>query len=378
MDLIKFTQSLLRCPSITPEDAGAQTVLIDALEPMGFRTFKLPFKGDGSYPVDNFFARLGTQGPHLCFAGHTDVVPPGDAAAWTHPPFSAEIVDGKIYARGASDMKGNICAFVAAVYRFLAGKKSFKGSISLLITGDEEADAINGTDKVLAWMARNGHTPDVAIVGEPTNPDALGEEIKVGRRGSLSGYLSVRGVQGHVAYQHRADNPLPRLIRLLNAIDSHEYDRGSGYFPPTNLEITSIDVGNTADNVIPALGTAKFNLRFSDQWTGASLSKKIREILDSVSKDYDLRLEIGAESFLTERSVWTDLVAGAVKDVTQKTPALTTNGGTSDARFIRKYCPVVEFGLTNRTVHQVNEHLAVSELEMLTAVYKRILERYFS
>lgn len=377
MDPVALTQSLIACPSVTPEDLGAQDILIKELKKLGFTIHDLPFDGRGSYPVKNFFARKGDGGPHLCFAGHTDVVPAGDDSAWSVPPFSGKIVDGHVIGRGAADMKGNICCFMAALADFLNGYSELKGSISLIITGDEEADSINGTARVLEWMAENKHIPDACIVGEPTNPETLGQELKIGRRGSLTGRLTVRGKQGHVAYPDRADNPLPRLIKMLDALKDHIYDKGSAYFPATNLEITTIDVGNKAANVIPASGSATFNLRFSDRWDGERLSAKIRAILDGVSPDYELDLRTGAESFLTQPGEWTNLVAGAVEKITGRKPALTTTGGTSDARFIAKYCSVVEFGLINKTIHQVDEKVAIDDLTRLTAVYKEILMQYF-
>lgn len=377
MDPVALTQSLIACPSVTPEDAEAQDILKNELKKLGFTIHDLPFDGRGSYPVKNFFARLGDAGPHLCFAGHTDVVPPGDEKLWSVPPYAGKIVDGHVIGRGAADMKGNICCFVAALADFLNGYSAVKGSISLIITGDEEADSINGTDRVLEWMAANGHVPDVCLVGEPTNPDTLGQELKIGRRGSLTGRLTVKGKQGHVAYPDRADNPLPRLIKMLDAIKDHIYDKGSAYFPATNLEITTVDVGNKAANVIPAEGRATFNLRFSDRWDAPRLSEKIRTILNGVSPDYELDLRVGAESFLTQPGEWTNLVAGAVEKTTGRKPALTTTGGTSDARFVSKYCPVVEFGLINKTIHQVDEKVAVADLTALTAVYKEILMQYF-
>lgn len=377
MDPVALTQSLIACPSVTPEDAGAQDVLKNELKKLGFTIHDLPFDGRGSYPVKNFFARKGDGGPHLCFAGHTDVVPPGDEKAWSVPPYAGKIVDGHVIGRGSADMKGNICCFVAALAEFFNGYSEVKGSISLIITGDEEADSINGTARVLEWMADNGHIPDVCIVGEPTNPETLGQELKIGRRGSLTGRLSVKGKQGHVAYPDRADNPLPRLIKMLDALKDHIYDKGSAFFPATNLEITTIDVGNKAANVIPASGSATFNLRFSDRWDADRLSEKIRTILNGVSPDYELDLRVGAESFLTQPGEWTNLVAGAVEKTTGRKPELTTTGGTSDARFVSKYCPVVEFGLINKTIHQVDENVAVDDLIKLTAIYKEILMQYF-
>ncbi|CAG0895987.1 unnamed protein product [Cyprideis torosa] len=285
IDVTKLTQDLIRCPSVTPEDAGAQDILKAPLKKMGFEIFDLPFDGNNSYPVKNFFARLGTDAPHLCYAGHTDVVPVGDEAAWTHPPFDAIIQDGMMYGRGTSDMKGGNAAFVAAISKFLSNHKDFKGSISLLITGDEEADAINGTARVLEWMKNNNHIPDFALVGESSNIKELGEEIKIGRRGSLSGTLTIKGKQGHVAYPQFADNPLPRLCAMASALSTFTFDTGTDNFSATNLEITNIEVGNKASNVIPAAGTLKFNIRFNTTWTMETLDQKLREILDSVSTD---------------------------------------------------------------------------------------------
>lgn len=376
-DVIEILQELIRCPSVTPEDAGAQEYLAGLLKDMGFECHLLPF---GSEPaVPNLFARMGGGGPHLCYAGHTDVVPPGNEAAWTHGPFNPVIDNGRIYGRGTWDMKGSVAAFTAAVILYLEKHgRPKKGSISLLITGDEEGPAVNGTVKVLEWMEAKGHKPDVCLVGEPTNLHHLGQEIKIGRRGSLSGSLTVKGKQGHVAYQHLADNPLPRLVKLLDALGSYKFDSGSEFFPPTNLEITSIDVGNRADNVIPALGTARFNIRFNDQWLPQQIEDKIRSILDKAGADYELNMaSTNAESFLTKPGQWSDMVKTAVKEVTGLTPAYTTNGGTSDARFIARYCPVVECGGVNETVHQIDENAEIAVLEGLVKIYLRVLELYF-
>lgn len=372
-----IAQKLVSFPSITPTDAGCQDYLKSLLTPLGFEIFDLSFEGrGGTYKVQNFFARKGTTGPHLCFAGHTDVVPPGDEAAWSVPPFSATIKDGKLIGRGASDMKGQIAAFVAALQEFIQTHPDHKGSISLLITGDEEKESLNGTERVLEWMAENDHIPDVCLVGEPSNPNFIGEEIKIGRRGSLSGVLTVHGVQGHVAYPDRASNPLPILIRLLDALQSAVYDKGSAYFQPTNLEITTIDVGNTATNVIPARGAAKFNVRYSDRWTKESLSEKIRQILDTVDTNYDLVLSHGAQGFLTSPGEWTALVASVIEKETGHKPALSTGGGTSDARFVAQYCPVVEFGMTNQSIHKIDEFCTLADLEKCTAIYHQILKSY--
>lgn len=378
IDVTSLTQDLIRCPSVTPEDAGAQDVLKSALIEMGFEIFDLPFEGNGSYPVKNFFARLGSESPHICYAGHTDVVPAGDESAWTHPPFDAVIEDGVMYGRGTSDMKGGNTAFVAAVSKFLDANKNFKGSISFLITGDEEADAINGTVRVLEWMKENNHVPDMCLVGESSNMKELGEEIKIGRRGALSGVLTVKGKQGHVAYQDLADNPLPRLSEMAVALSTYAFDEGTEHFPASNLEITTIDVGNMADNVIPAEGQLKFNVRFNTNWTMETLDKKLREILDGVHSDYDLETGGNAHPFLTEPGEWTEIVSSVVEKHTNRKPALTTSGGTSDARFISEYCPVVEFGLTNETIHQVNENLRISDLEKLVEINADILAAIFN
>ncbi len=372
IDPLDLAQALIRCPSITPRDEGAQDTLEKVLKPMGFECHRLEFGG-----VPNLFARRGRGGRHFCFAGHTDVVPPGDEKLWTHPPFSATISGTRLYGRGASDMKGNIAAFVAAASEWIGGSAADDHSLSLLITGDEEGEARNGTVRVLEWMKQHGHIPDLCVVGEPTNDEAIGDAVKIGRRGSLTGRLTVHGTQGHVAYPHRADNPLPRLVRLLDALVSTILDQGSAYFPATTVQMTSIDVGNTADNVIPSRGTAVFNIRFNDRWSSETLSKKIRAILDEVTTEYDLQLHSGAESFITRPGELTNLVAGAIEEITGRKPQLTTTGGTSDARFVHIYCPVVEFGLINKTIHKVDEHLEIPDLRRLTEIYSHILKRFF-
>lgn len=371
MDVIELTQKLIACPSITPKDEGALVYLAQQLEKLGFTCHRLDF-GEGDEHVPNLFARLGTGAPHICYAGHTDVVPTGPADAWTYGPFNPHIEDGILYGRGASDMKGSVAAFTAAVAAYLKDNTP-TGSISLLITGDEEGPAINGTIKVLEWMKENNHIPDVALIGEPTNPDHLGQEIKIGRRGSLTGQITVSGKQGHVAYQHLADNPLPKLVKILDALSDNVLDEGSEFFPPTNLEITTIDVGNTADNVIANSGTAKFNIRFNDHWSSETLSAKLHEIIKSCGFDYELDLTCGAESFLTKPAEWSDIVREAVKNVTGKTPEFTTNGGTSDARFVVQYCPVVEFGGINATIHQIDENARVQDLKDLSKIFTQVL-----
>lgn len=375
MDVIELTQKLIACPSITPKDEGALVYLAQQLETLGFTCHRLDF-GEGDEHVPNLFARLGTGAPHICYAGHTDVVPTGPVEAWTYGPFNPHIEDGVLYGRGASDMKGSVAAFTAAVAAYLKNNTP-TGSISLLITGDEEGPALNGTIKVLEWMKENDHIPDVALIGEPTNPDHLGQEIKIGRRGSLTGQLTVSGKQGHVAYQHLADNPLPKLVKILDALSDSVLDDGSEFFPSTNLEITTIDVGNTADNVIANSGAAKFNIRFNDRWSGETLSEKLHEIIEACGFDYELDLTCSAESFLTKPGDWSDIVREAVKNVTGNTPEFTTNGGTSDARFMVKHCPVIEFGGINATIHQIDENASVQDLKDLTKIFTQMLELYF-
>ena len=375
IDVVDLTQKLIQCASVTPEDAGAQDVLKTPLKDMGFKIFDLPFEGRDSYPVKNFFARLGSGAPHICYSGHTDVVPAGNEAAWSSPPFEAAIKDGVMIGRGTSDMKGGNTAFISAISKFLESHKDFKGSISVMITGDEEADAINGTQRILEWMKENNHVPDMCLVGEPSNPKELGQEIKIGRRGAISGLLTIIGKQGHTAYQDLADNPLPRLATMAKALSEIEFDQGTEHFPPTNLELTTIDVGNTADNIIPAQGSLKFNIRFNIKWTSETLEQKIRETLNQTGFDYDLDIhKSNADPFMTEPGEWTSIVHDVVKKHTNRDTELSTKGGTSDARFIAQYCPVVEFGLTNQTVHQVDESLKIRDLEKLVEIYADIIE----
>jgi len=369
IDSIELTRALVRCPSVTPEDRGAQDVLIRVLEGLGFTCTKLKFGN-----IENFFARKGSSGPHLCFAGHTDVVPPGDEAAWSCPPFAAELRDGKIIGRGTADMKGNIAAFTAA----LSQVDLSKGSVSLLITGDEEGPAVDGTVKVLQWMKDNNHIPDACIVGEPSNPERLGDEIKIGRRGSLSGTITVRGKQGHVAYPERTDNPIPKLARMIDALTSAELDEGTEYFQPSSLQVVNVHVGNTVDNVVPAIASARFNVRFNNLWTAETLEAEIREILDLVDAPYVLECECGAESFMTEPGAFTEMVSSSVAAATGRTPALATGGGTSDARFVEKYCPVVELGLINKTIHQVDEFVLTDDLKMLERIYADIITKFIN
>jgi succinyl-diaminopimelate desuccinylase len=374
---------LIRCPSVTPADAGALAALAGMLEPLGFRIERPVFSEDGTPDIANLYARLSGDGKHLMFAGHTDVVPPGDEGAWTHPPFAAQTEKGFLYGRGAVDMKGGIACFVAAVARHIAEHGQPKGSISLLITGDEEGPAINGTVKLLDWAAAKGEKWDAAIVGEPTNPNTLGDMIKIGRRGSLSGTIVVEGRQGHVAYPHLADNPIPGIVALAGALMHPALDEGTKDFQPSNLEVTSIDVGNKATNVIPASATASFNIRFNDRWDAERLQAEIHDRLDRAAAklrpgkqplDFELAWrDRPSPVFLTRDRRLVDAFAGAVMAVTGRQPELSTSGGTSDARFIKDYCPVVEFGLVGQTMHMVDERVALSDLETLTRIYQRFV-----
>ena len=374
---LALAQALIRCESVTPADGGALDVLQGALETLSFTCHRLPFEEPGTARVDNLYARRGEGAPNFCFAGHTDVVPTGDRTVWTREPFAAQVEDGVLYGRGASDMKGAIAAFVAAVARFGAAGTG-TGSISLLITGDEEGPAVNGTRKVLDWLGDQGETLDVCLVGEPTNPEEVGEMVKIGRRGSLNGTLRVAGRQGHVAYPMLADNPLPRLVALLDALLALKLDEGTDHFQPSRLELTSIDVGNEATNVIPAAAAARFNVRFNDCHTGASLERTIRACLDAVGVPYDLATQVSGEAFVTPPGRLSAIIAESVAAVTGMIPALSTTGGTSDARFIKDHCPVAEFGLIGRTMHRTDECVPVEAVERLTDIYLGILQRYFA
>ncbi len=370
-DPLPLAQALIRRASVTPADDGAQDVLADALTRLGFAVERLRH-GE----TENLFARIGDEGPHICFAGHTDVVPTGDAA-WNGDPFAGEVRDEVLYGRGACDMKGAIAAFVAASARHLAEGKS-RGSISLLITGDEEGPALDGTVRVLDWMAANGQVPDFCLVGEPTNPARLGDQIKIGRRGSLNARITMHGTQGHVAYPHRADNPVHRLVRALAALTAAPLDAGSRWFEPSSLQVTSIDVGNPATNVIPAAARAALNIRFNDRHSGASLESWLRAALAQHGENYDLDVVVSGESFLTEPGPMVDTLRHAVAQIVGREPALDTGGGTSDARFIRRHCPVAEFGLVGATMHQANECVPVSELRDLTRIYAAVLGAFLS
>jgi succinyl-diaminopimelate desuccinylase len=378
---VALTRDLLRCPSVTPADAGALGVLEQALEKAGFETDRLTFSELGTPDVDNLFAKIGSGRPHLAFAGHTDVVPPGDVKRWRFDPFSGEIAEGKIFGRGASDMKGGVAAFAAAALGYVAEHGAPRGAISFLITGDEEGPSINGTAKLLDWTRQRGEIFDHCIVGEPTNAATLGDTIKIGRRGSLSGGVLVRGKQGHAAYPQLAENPVPVIARIVAALSAHVFDEGTAHFDRSNLEVTSIDVGNPASNVIPAEAHAQFNIRFNDAWTLERLQARIESIVrDAAGKTHaEVALQpCNALAFLTEPGDFTNLVSEAIHQVTGRRPELSTSGGTSDARFITRDCPVLEFGLLNESIHAVDEHARIDDIEKLTSVYRRVLDLYFA
>ena len=368
--VLSMAQALIRCASVTPADAGALGVLETALTSLGFTVTRLDF---GTTP--NLFARIGNAGPHFCFAGHTDVVPPGHGA-WRHDPFGGVVEDGVLYGRGACDMKGGIAAFVAAAADRLT--RPLDGSISLLITGDEEGPATDGTVKVLGWMQEHGQIPDFCLVGEPTNPRYLGEIVKIGRRGSVNFTLTVHGIQGHAAYPHLADNPVHRLVAILQALTAAPRDAASEWFEPTTLQITSVDVGNPATNVIPASATAKINMRFNDRHDSAGLAAWMRAVAAKYAERFDLGVEVSGESFLTEPGEAVDKLKRAIERATGHVPKLDTGGGTSDARFISRYCPVAEFGLVGQTMHKTDECVTLADLEALTRAYVGILDEFIS
>ena len=383
-DPVALAAALIQRPSVTPADAGALDVLAAALTPLGFEAHDLLFEEDGEAPVRNLYARCGDGGLHFCFAGHTDVVPSGDAADWRHPPFSATLEDGVLWGRGAADMKSAVAAFTCAASRVIKegvlGADNTQGSISMMITGDEEAVAINGTRKILAWLKERGETIDHCLVGEPTSVDALGDMMKVGRRGSANYWLTVTGVQGHVAYPHRAQNPIPALLRKLLHLSETPLDDGYPRFQPSSLQITDIHIGNEAHNVIPARATARFNVRFNPNWTGATLEAWLREQIAAAASglDYDLKCVVSGEAFLTTDEAFIDHIADAVKAATGQDPERSASGGTSDARFIKDAAPVVEFGLVGASMHKTDEHAAVADIEKLTDIYAEILRRYFA
>lgn len=381
-DPVAILQDLIRCPSVTPHEGGAISYVEKLLQGSGFACHHLVFKDANTPDIDNLFARFGTAGPHLCFAGHTDVVPQGDENLWSHPPFAAEIKDGKIYGRGATDMKGSVAAFTVAAMDYIRENPKMKGSISFLITGDEEGPAINGTVKVLDWMKAKGHVPDHCLVGEPSSAEKLGDTIKIGRRGSISFVVTVDGRQGHAAYPDKADNPVPKLACFIDHIATAKLDDGNAHFDPSTLAVTSFDVGNPATNVIPSKATAKFNIRYSTEHDFASLKSWVDQHIASVKSElggqWSVAANEGAEAFITEPGDFVTLVQNAVKAETGILPKLSTSGGTSDARFVKDYCPVLEFGPTNATIHQTNENISIEELKATTRIYRRVIESYFN
>ena len=390
IDPVNFAAELIRCPSVTPADAGALDLLEKVLTDIGFTCTRLPFQEPDTARVDNLYARIGDTAPHICFAGHTDVVPVGATDSWQKDPFSGEISDDKLWGRGAADMKGAIAAFVAATADYLAQEGKPKGSISLLITGDEEGPSVNGTIKMLDWLSTQQEVIDDCIVGEPTNPETLGEMIKIGRRGSVNTTITVEGIQGHVAYPHRAANPVPHLVQLLERLIAAKLDDGTPHFQPSNLELTGFDVGNAVTNVIPALAQARFNIRYNDIWNRESITDWINENLNTAhnalsetidgENKFSLSVDINhsGEAFLTPTGALSELAVSAVEKTLGMTPELSTSGGTSDARFIKDHSRVIEFGLVGKTMHKVDEHVRVDDIRSLTNIYQEILSGYFS
>ncbi|PZP84952.1 MAG: succinyl-diaminopimelate desuccinylase [Azospirillum brasilense] len=376
-DVIELAKDLIRCPSVTPTTAGVFDVIEAYLVPVGFTAQRVTFSEDGHDTVENLYLRYGTGQPNFCFAGHTDVVPPGDPSMWTVPPFHPEVRDGELYGRGAEDMKGAIAAFMVAAKQFVAANPNFPGSISFLITQDEEGWAVNGTRKMLDWLRDKGEVLSHCLVGEPTNPTYLGEMAKIGRRGSITFQLQVQGKQGHVAYPDLADNPVTRLVNMLHALKADALDAGNAYFPASNLEVTTVDVGNAASNVIPARASAQFNVRFNNEHTSADIEQWVRSRIAPFGA-HTLSARVTGESFLTEDARLPEVLIAAVKEITGHTPKLSTTGGTSDARFIKDVCPVIEFGTTGRTPHMVDERVEVKTLEGLAAIYGAVLRHYFA
>lgn len=375
-DPVAILKELIRCPSVTPVEGGALDFLEGILKGAGFTCHRLKFSDIDTPDVDNLYARIGTAAPHFCFAGHTDVVPPGDVTAWSFDPFGGIVKDGYVCGRGAADMKGPIACFIAALLDFIQNN-TFDGSISLLITGDEEGPSINGTPKMLQWLEEHSEKIDFCLVGEPTSRATLGDMIKIGRRGTLTGYLAVTGKQGHVAYPHLADNPVPKLVKLLSALDDLGLDSGSDHFQPSNLEIVNIDIGNAATNVIPEKAKAVFNIRFNDHWSGQTLETKIRDTLDAAQLPYQLEVRVGGESFYTAPGAHSDMIVAAIEKATGQRPELSTSGGTSDARYIKNHCPVIEFGIVGDTMHKTDERVAVSDMHALAGIYQDILKSFF-
>jgi succinyl-diaminopimelate desuccinylase len=378
---LQLAKELIKFPTVTPIDAGIMKFLEKKLKTLGFKTKILEFKEKNSKPVKNLYARLGNKGPNFCYAGHLDVVPAGNLKDWTVNPFKPSIKKGFLIGRGANDMKSSIAAFVSAVSNFVGNKRKFNGSISLLITGDEEGVAINGTKKVVDYLRKKKEKIDFCLVGEPTNPNKLGEMIKIGRRGSMTGRLSIIGVQGHVAYPQRANNPSTALVQILKELKEIKFDNGTKDFQPTNLEITKINIDNSADNVIPGLANAKFNIRFNNKHTSSSIKKKIDTTIKKISNrnksKYKIDYSVSGEAFLTKPNNTTFMIRDIIKKITKIKPQLSTTGGTSDARFIRKIAPCLEFGLVGKTMHKVDEAVSLSDLKKLTLIYLNILQNYF-
>ena len=378
---LQLAKELIKFPTVTPVDAGIMKFLEKKLKTLGFKTKILEFREKDSKPVKNLYARLGNKGPNFCYAGHLDVVPAGNLKDWTVNPFKPSVKKGYLIGRGANDMKSSIAAFVSAVSNFVANKRDFNGSVSLLITGDEEGVAINGTKKVVEYLKKKKEKIDFCLVGEPTNPNKLGEMIKIGRRGSMTGRLSIIGIQGHVAYPVRANNPSTALVQILKELKEIKFDNGTKDFQPTNLEITKINIDNFADNVIPGLANAKFNIRFNNKHSSNSIKKKISKIIKNISKKNKSRFKIdysvSGEAFLTKPNNTTYMIQDIIKKVTKIKPKLSTTGGTSDARFIRKIAPCLEFGLVGKTMHKVDEAVSLSDLKKLTLIYSTILKNYF-
>jgi len=379
---LQLAKELIRYPSVTPVDAGIMKFLEKKLKKLGFKTKMLEFKEKNYKPVKNLYARLGNKNPNFCYAGHLDIVPPGNVKDWTVNPFRPSVKKGHLIGRGANDMKSSIAAFVSAVSIFLKNNKKFKGSISFLITGDEEGDAINGTKKVVKYLKKKKEKINFCLVGEPTNPNRLGEMIKIGRRGSLTGKLTILGVQGHVAYPQRAVNPSTALIKILDVLKNFRFDKGTKNFQPSNLEVTKINIENTADNVIPKSAEATFNIRYSDKHSSSSLKKKLNKIIKQICKKnkskFKIEYRVSGEAFLTKPNKTTFMIQNIIKKITKIRPKLSTTGGTSDARFIKNICPCLEFGLVGKTMHKVDEAVSLSDLRKLTKIYSLILDNYFS
>ena len=378
---IKLAKELIKFPSVTPVDAGVMSFLEKKLKKLGFKTKIIEFKEKNFKPVKNLYAKIGNKNPNFCYAGHLDVVPPGNLSHWTINPFKPSIKKGHLIGRGANDMKSSIAAFVSAVSIFLNKKKDFNGSISLLITGDEEGDAINGTKKVVDYLKRRKEKINFCLVGEPTNPNRLGEMIKIGRRGSLTGKLAINGIQGHVAYPQRASNPSTTIVKILNELKNIKFDKGTKDFQPTNLEVTKININNNADNVIPGLAEATFNVRFNNKHSSNSIKKRLNKIFKKLSKKnkskFKIEYRVSGEAFLTKPNSTTFMIQKIIKEITKIKPKFSTTGGTSDARFIKQISPCLEFGLVGKTMHKVDEAVSLKDLKNLNKIYLNILLKYF-